>query len=61
MLTDDRPEADNEEAINNYLTCELIIDVGSDNEQKGRVTKRSRGHGGEPIGVGHNNPLLDNR
>ena len=61
MLTDDRPEAEDEEAIDNYLTCELIMDVGSDNERKGRVTKRSRGHGGKPIGVAHNNPLFDTR
>ena len=49
MLTDDRPEADNEEAIDKYLICELVMDVGSGNEQKGRVTKRSRGHGGELV------------
>ena len=61
MLTDDRPEADDEEAIDKYLTCELIMDVGSGNEQKGRVTKSSRGHGGELIGVAHNNPLFDTR
>ena len=37
------------------------MDVGSGNERKGRVTKRSRGHDGEPIGVAHNNPLFDTR
>ena len=37
------------------------MDVGSGNERKGRVTKRSRGHGGEPIDVAHNNPLFDTR
>ena len=61
MLTNNRPEADNEEAIDKYLTCELIIDAGSGNERKGRVTKRSRGYDGEPIGVAHNNPLFENR
>ena len=61
MLTDERPEADDEEAIDNYLTCKLIMDVGSGNERKGRVTKRSRGHGGEPIGVAHNNPHFETR
>ena len=40
MLTDDQQEADDEEAIYKYLTCELIIDVGSGNARKGRVTKR---------------------
>ena len=37
------------------------MDVGSGNERKGRVTKRSRGHGGKTIGVAHNNPLFDTR
>ena len=37
------------------------MDVGSGNEQKGQVTKCSRGHDGEPIGVAHNNPLFDTR
>ena len=37
------------------------MDVGSGNEQKGRVTKLSRGHDGEPIRVAHNNPLFDTR
>ena len=27
ILTDDRPEADDEEAIDKYLTCEFIMDV----------------------------------
>ena len=61
MITDDRPEADNKDAIDKYLTCELIMDVGSGNERKGRVTERSRGHDGKPIDVAHNNPLFDTR
>ena len=61
MLIKDRPDADDEEAVDKYLTCELIMDVGSGNERKGRVTKRSRGHSGEPIGIAHNNPLFDTR
>ena len=35
------------------------MDVGSGNKRKGRVTKRSRVHDGEPIGVAHNNLLFD--
>ena len=35
MLTHDRPEVDNEEAIDKYLTCELIMDVGLGNESTG--------------------------
>ena len=61
MLTNNRAEADNKEAIDKYLTCELIMDVGSGNERKGRVTKSSRVHGGEPIGVAHNNLLFDTK
>ena len=61
MITNEQPEADNEEAVDKYLSCEIIMDVGSGNEQKGRVTKRSRGHDGKPIGVAHNNPLFDTR
>ena len=61
MITDERPEADDKEAVDKYLACELIMDVGSGNELKGRVTKRSQGHEGEPIGVAHNNPLFDTR
>ena len=61
MIIDNWPEADDEEAIDKYLTCEIIMDVGSGNERKGRVTKRSRVHDEEPIGVAHNNPLFDTR
>ena len=59
--TDEWPEADDKEAINKYLTCEIIIDVGSGNERKGWVTKLSGVHNGGPIGVAHNNPLFDTR
>ena len=61
MLTEDQPEAYDKEAIDKYLTCELIMDVDSGNEQRGRVNKHSRGHDGKPIGVAHNNPLFDTR
>ena len=40
MLTGDRPEAEDKEETDKYLTCELVMDVGSGNEWKGRVTKR---------------------
>ena len=32
MLTNDRPEAEDKETIDKYLTCQLIMDVGSGNE-----------------------------
>ena len=61
MLVGERPEADDEEAIDKYLNVELIMDVGSSDERRGRVIKRSRGLDGQPIGRSHANPLLDTR
>ena len=61
MLIPDRPEADNKEAIDNYLNAELIMDLGTNSERRGRVVKRSRGPTGEPIGRSHANPLFDTR
>ncbi len=61
MLVEPRPEADEEDAIDKYLTAELIMDVGTDNERRGRVVKRSRGLDGRPIGRSHANPLFDTR
>ena len=49
MHTDDRPDDDDEEA-NKYLNVELIMDVGSNDERRGRVVKCSWGLDGEPIG-----------
>ena len=59
MHTDDRPNDDDEEAIDKYLNIELIMDVRSNNEQHGHVVKRSWGLDGETIGRLHNNPLFD--
>ena len=42
MLTDECPEANNEEAIERHLNVELIINLGTNNEQCGHVAKRSR-------------------
>ena len=61
MLTADRPDEDDEEAIDNYLNVELIMNMGMNDERRGRVIKRSRGLDGEPIGRAHNNPLFDNK
>ena len=61
MLTEERPEADESEAIDKYLSAELILDIGTDNERRGTVTKRARGLDGEPIGHAHANPLFDTR
>jgi ribosomal protein L31E len=61
MVTAERPEEDEEEAIDNYLNVELIMNTGTNDERRGRVIKRSRGLDGEPIGHAHNNPLFDTR
>ena len=61
MHTDERPDADDEEAIDKYLNVELILNVGTNDERRGRVIKRSRGLDGEPIGRAHTNPLFDTR
>ena len=42
MVTAEQPEEDEEEAIDNYLNVELILNTGTDNERRGRVIKRSR-------------------
>ena len=61
MLRGEQPEDDDEEAIDHYLNMELIMDVGTSGERRGRVIKRSRGLDGEPIGRAHTNPLFDTR
>ena len=62
MITEERPEADDaEELLDKYLNAELILDLGSGTERRGRVIKRSRGLDGEAIGRAHANPLFDTR
>jgi hypothetical protein len=61
MIVEERPDDDDEEAIDKYLNAELILDVGTNNERRGRVVKRSRGLDGEAIGRAHTNPLFDTR
>jgi hypothetical protein len=50
MNTEDRPEDDEQEAIDKYLNVELIMNMGTNDERRGRVIKRSRGLDGEAIG-----------
>ena len=52
MNLPETPDADNidDAQIAKYLNAELIFDVGTGNERKGRVVKRARGTSGEPIG-----------
>ncbi len=40
--------------------AELILGLGTNDEQRGRVVKRARNLG-EPVGRAHNNPLFDTR
>ena len=61
MLAQERPEADEEEAVDKYLNAELCLDLGTNNERRGRVCKRLRELDGEPIGRAHPNPLFDTR
>ena len=61
MNTEERPEDDDEEAVDKYLNVELIMNMGTNDERRGRVVKRSRGLDDEPIGRAHENPLFDTR
>ena len=61
MIMDECPEDDDKDAIDKYINCELILDVGTNNEHHGHVIKRSWGLDGEPIGQAHTNPLFDTR
>ena len=45
----------------NILNVELILDVGSANERRGRVAKRQRGLDGKAVGHAHANPFFDTR
>jgi hypothetical protein len=56
----DADDIDNEQ-LDKHLNAELIFDVGTGNERKGRVVKRAKGTSGEPIGRAHSNPLFDTR
>jgi hypothetical protein len=63
MVTPDTLEADDvgNEILDKYLNAELIFDIGTGAERRGRVIKRAKGTTGQPIGRGHTNPLFDTR
>jgi hypothetical protein len=61
MHTEEWPDDDDEEAVDKYLNAELIMNLGTNDERRGRVTKRTRGPDGETIGRAHANPLFDTR
>ena len=47
--------------MDKYLNMELRMGAGTDDERRGRVIKRSKGIGGDPIGRAHANPFFDTR
>jgi len=61
MLVEERPDIEDDEAIDKYINMELTMGVGTDDERRGRVVKRSKGMSGEPIGRAHANPYFDTR
>ena len=63
MHLPETPEADDldDSIMDKYLNAELIFDVDTGKERKGRVVKRAKGTSGEPIGRAHANPLFDTR
>jgi Reverse transcriptase (RNA-dependent DNA polymerase) len=63
MITPEALEADDmsEEIMDKYLNTELIFDMGTGAERRGRVIKRAKGTTGQPIGRSHANPLFDTR
>jgi hypothetical protein len=61
MHTDERPDDEDEEAMDKCLNVELIMNMGTNDERRGRAIKRMRGLDGEPISCSHPNPLFDTR
>jgi hypothetical protein len=61
MNIDERPDDDDKEAVDKYLNVELIMNMGTNDERRGRVIKRARGLDSEPVGCAHTNPLFDTR
>ena len=52
MLVPEAMDADDidDEILDKYLNAELIFDVGTGSERKGRVVKRAKGTPGDPMG-----------
>ena len=63
MIVLESLEADDidDEVLDKYLNAELIFDMGTGAERRGRVIKRAKGTTGQPVGRGHANPLFDTR
>ncbi|KAI2489216.1 Reverse transcriptase (RNA-dependent DNA polymerase) [Fragilaria crotonensis] len=63
MIVPETLEADDlsDDLLDKYLNAELIFDIGTGSERRGRVTKRAKTFAGDPIGHAHANPLFDTR
>jgi hypothetical protein len=61
MIVEERPEANDEEALDKYLNMELRMGTGTDDERWGRVIKCAKGIGGEAVSHAHANPFFDTR
>jgi hypothetical protein len=61
MIVVEHPEANFEEVVDRYLNMELRMGAGTADERWGRVIKRAKGIGGEPVGHAHANPFFDIR
>eukprot|EP00957_Ditylum_brightwellii_P071973 5470128-Ditylum_brightwellii.AAC.1 len=48
-----------EEAVDEYLTAELILGLETDSKRIGRVVERTQGLNGQSIGRAHQNPFVD--
>ena len=59
MIVGEWLDDDDEEAVDQYLNMELIMDVGMNDEWCGWVIKCSRGLDGETVGHAHPDPLFD--
>jgi hypothetical protein len=61
MIVEERPKADDKEALDKYLNMELRMGAGTDDERWEWVIKRAKGIGGEPVSRAHANPFFDTR
>jgi hypothetical protein len=63
MIIPDTLDADdiNDDVIDKYSNAELIFDVGTGSERRGRTVERAKGTSGIPIGRAHSKPLFDTR
>lgn len=61
MHMNDQPNEDDKEAIDTYLIVELVMNMGTNDEQCGSMVKSSWGLVDKPIECVYNNPLFDMR